>query len=69
MSDEEPTVTLCDGTVVLGAIYDWCRDLLDRGHTIDVTAEGDVHVQPACPADLHYCLAAPGVTRRPVWTN
>ena len=56
--DQEPTVTLRDGSTVTLALFEWCRDLLAAGHIIRVREDGAVQVQPPCHPDVQYHLEA-----------
>ena len=54
----EPTVALLSGVEVSLALYDWVRELMERGHTIAVDADDTVRVQPPCHGDILFHLQA-----------
>jgi hypothetical protein len=55
--EEEPTITLLDGQIVLRAIFDLVRTLRAQGYKITIAGDGaEVRVEPRVPEDTWYVL-------------
>jgi hypothetical protein len=52
IDEDEPTVVLLDGSIVLRAVYDLVGALLASGHAITIEGGGEaVRVEPRVPDD------------------